>query len=571
MGNVRVSGQFPQRSLTAKTLPLLAAILLTSAGPLAARDIVLRPVAEVERTPSPLLLLVSIRKQKVRVFDVNGEFASSRISSGQPGFDTPTGVFSILEKNQTHFSNIYDGAPMPFMQRITWSGIAFHAGVVPGYRASHGCIRLPHSFAKSLFGLTRTGARVIISQDEAQPVRFEHANLFKPLPVDAIMNTGALATGETKVAVNDTGPDQPDAMPLFTGISSAFAGALPSRPRSRTEADRMMSEKISNLQAGLKSAEAAKVAASEKAKIVLKETEAAAATLANERKVIETVRATINAADQRKAAAIRAFEAYMKGEAAVVEKPDQSLSDRRSRRRAGKRDAEIAARPEPRSEDREANLEDAIVDLTIAADRVRDEAAKREMAFAGVQASLARANADREAAIAAVRDTQIELKSTQTALIEANKEQVRRAKPLSVFVSLKSKRIFLRQGFEPVLDAPIAVEMPAGPVGTHVLTAMRYGADPNAFDWRLVSAHTPAAYAVEQTAKKNKRREAQPTLPLSAGPNLAKAALDAIQIPEEIQDKIRELARPGASFIVSDRDMNPKENGPGTEFVVLTR
>jgi lipoprotein-anchoring transpeptidase ErfK/SrfK len=90
---------------------------------------------------SPLLLLVSIRKQRIRAFDVTGELNSSRISTGMRGFDTPTGVFSVLEKQTYHESNIYEGAPMPFMQRLTWSGIALHAGVVPGYRASHGCIR----------------------------------------------------------------------------------------------------------------------------------------------------------------------------------------------------------------------------------------------------------------------------------------------------------------------------------------------------------------------------------------------------------------------------------------------
>ncbi len=582
VGNVRQSSQVPGcvlRRLRAPVLAALVPLLVSTPTSLSARDIILRPVPEAQRSPSPLLLLISIRKQRVRIFDDTGEIGSSRISSGQPGFDTPTGVFSILEKNQTHYSNIYGGAPMPFMQRLTWSGIALHAGVVPGYRASHGCIRLPHSFAKTLFGITRTGGRVVVAQDEMEPTRFDHANLFKPLPAYTTKVIGALSNGETKVAANDMGSDQLSVMPHFPGVSPAMAEAMPNalpasqdgsqiatgRPRSRAEADRFMSEKISNLQGALKAAETAKVAAGEKAKIVLKETEAAMATLASERKAIEAVRATVKAAEQKQAQAVRSFEAYMKGavSGAVAAAGPVTKASARSGDKRG---------DDKRSEDKETDLEDAILDLTIEADAVRDGAARREMAFAEVQGSLSKADAARSAAIAAVSSTQIQLKSLTTALIDANKEQVRRAKPLAVFVSLKSKRVYIRQGFEPVLEAPIPVETPAAPVGTHVLTAMRYGADPNAFEWRLVSAHTPAAGTKEQTSKKNKRRDAnQPQLPASAGPRLAKAALDAIQLPQDIRDTIAELARPGASFIISDRDMSANESGPGTEFVVLTR
>ena len=79
-----------------------------------------------------------------------------------PGHDTPTGTFTILQKRRTHFSNIYDNAPMPFMQRLTWDGIALHAGQIPGTPASHGCVRLPTAFARHLFGETSLGARVYI-------------------------------------------------------------------------------------------------------------------------------------------------------------------------------------------------------------------------------------------------------------------------------------------------------------------------------------------------------------------------------------------------------------------------
>src|SRR5215475_12736301 len=117
----------------------------------------------------PLIIAVSIDQQKVRVYDANGLFAESPVSTGMRGHSTPMGVFSVIEKNKLHRSNIYSGAPMPFMQRITWSGIALHAGVLPGYPASHGCIRMPTAFAIKLWGWTRLGARVIIAPDDVEP------------------------------------------------------------------------------------------------------------------------------------------------------------------------------------------------------------------------------------------------------------------------------------------------------------------------------------------------------------------------------------------------------------------
>ena len=111
-----------------------------------------KPVAEVQvRAPDgPLMVVVSIGSQRMRVFDRHGAVIESPISTGRDEYDTPQGVFAIIERNNEHFSNLYDDAPMPNMQRITWSGVALHAGHVPGYRASHGCIRLPEKVSEKL-------------------------------------------------------------------------------------------------------------------------------------------------------------------------------------------------------------------------------------------------------------------------------------------------------------------------------------------------------------------------------------------------------------------------------------
>ena len=108
--------------------------------------------------------------------------AQSQVSTGVPGHPTPQGVFSILEKRIYHESNLYSDAPMPYMQRITWSGVAMHQGVVPGRPASHGCIRLPAAFAKRMWGLTKVGARVIIAQDEIALTEIASNRLFTALP-----------------------------------------------------------------------------------------------------------------------------------------------------------------------------------------------------------------------------------------------------------------------------------------------------------------------------------------------------------------------------------------------------
>jgi hypothetical protein len=125
----------------------------------------------------PLMIDVSIGNQRVTVYDNGTPIASAPVSTGMKGHPTPLGVFSIIQKQRWHESNLYSNAPMPFMERITWSGVALHAGVLPGYPASHGCIRLPHEFAVRLYGMTRMGARVLVTRNEVTPVEIQHPTL----------------------------------------------------------------------------------------------------------------------------------------------------------------------------------------------------------------------------------------------------------------------------------------------------------------------------------------------------------------------------------------------------------
>jgi L,D-transpeptidase catalytic domain len=133
-----------------------------------------------EMPKGPLQIVVSIDTQKVTLFSNGVRVAQGPVSTGVPGHPTPMGVFSIIEKDRYHRSNLYSNAPMPYMQRITWSGVALHEGVLPGYPASHGCIRMSHDFAQKLWPITKLGVRVVVARRELAPVGVEHPTLFKP-------------------------------------------------------------------------------------------------------------------------------------------------------------------------------------------------------------------------------------------------------------------------------------------------------------------------------------------------------------------------------------------------------
>lgn len=124
------------------------------------------PPTPLEALEDGVLIVVSIPSQRMFVFRKGELWDSSKVSTGKPGNDTPEGVFPILQKKAMHYSNLYDDAPMPYMQRLTWGGVALHAGRVPGYPASHGCIRLPHGFAKRLYGITRFNSTIVVVADE---------------------------------------------------------------------------------------------------------------------------------------------------------------------------------------------------------------------------------------------------------------------------------------------------------------------------------------------------------------------------------------------------------------------
>ena len=128
----------------------------------------------------PIMAIVSIKSQQVTFYDADGWIARAPVSTGVKGRETPAGVFAVVEKDRDHHSTMYDDAWMPHMQRITWNGVALHGGPLPGYAASHGCVRMPYGFAEKLFDKTWIGMRVIVSPNDAAPVEFSHPALIVP-------------------------------------------------------------------------------------------------------------------------------------------------------------------------------------------------------------------------------------------------------------------------------------------------------------------------------------------------------------------------------------------------------
>jgi len=148
----------------------------------------------------PLLLIVSLATQRGTLYRNGVPIAITTVSTGKAGHETPTGIFTILQRDVDHRSSLYDDAPMPYMQRLTWGGVALHGGTLPGYPASHGCIRLPQAFARLLYGVTRLGMTVIVT---------EAATIPRAAPTDPMLQSGPPLADEATLWEPDRAPNGP--------------------------------------------------------------------------------------------------------------------------------------------------------------------------------------------------------------------------------------------------------------------------------------------------------------------------------------------------------------------------
>ena len=472
----------------------------------------------------PLLAVVSLGSQHVAIYSDDGLVARSRVSSGKRGLRTPTGVFSIIQRHRHHYSNIYSGASMPYMQRITWSGIAMHAsGSVPGYPASHGCIRLPYSFAKRLWGLTKMGTRVIVSPRDTKPFAISHAFLPKPKlyrAPDTAQHVEQAAAPETTGAVELASLDGSANVALKTAgntpNSEKAENATPAKLNPIEYAALMKTQAVGEKLATEKAAKAALKTANTKAKTA--------------RGAVDDVKEAQAALGEARAKVAK----HLDDDLTEINDPDE-------REAASKAMA-----------DTETDLRYAHRDLAHARAR---EAVATPAAFDAVQAW--------KDAVAA--------KNVAKAKV---KEASRRSKPVSVFISKKEGRVFIRQAWKEVYEAPVKIRDEERPLGTHVYMALGVEQDGSALKWTAVTmperGNAKKKSRKRRRGKRAEKKVAEPATPKRHQPESAAGALERIEMPEDVRRQISELIWTGASLIVSD-NARSHEMGEYTDFIVLTR
>jgi L,D-transpeptidase catalytic domain len=426
------------------------------AGAASARDEGTVASVESRTAGEPVMAIVSLRSQQITIYDSKGWILRAPVSSGQRGRETPAGIFSIIGKEAEHYSNLYDDAYMPNMQRLTWSGIALHGGPLPGHPASHGCVRMPYDFAGQLFETTRLGMRVIVAPTDVAPVAIAHPALFQP-------KADAAAAVAARVAEADEASSKAD--------QTRLAAAVAYR---------------------------------------------------------EVAQAMVP---------VRALRTLKLRAELVVAAAERAIAS-----------SELA---EAKEQAEEAKAK--------AAARVAELEAKLAAAEAKQQPKLDRLAAAREAADAA--------ETARVEAAEAAQNAVRALQPVSVFVSRKTQRLYLRQAFRPILEIPVTIRDPDLPIGTHVFTALERTDGSGDMQWSVVSL--VGGHPSDRTPEVQSRGPGdRNTEQMRADALGAKAALDRIAIPQETLDQIAGIVSPRSSLIISDEAASA-ETGRGTEFVIL--
>ena len=470
---------------TARAILTLAAVMSMSvAGPVTAQRGTDPRHKEFPIAAEPLMAVVSLNKQRVSIYAGGNKVLQAPVSTGQKGYETPAGIYSVIEKNREHYSNLYDDAAMPFMQRLTWSGIALHAGALPGYPASHGCIRMPHEFAEQLFDLSKMGMRVVVVRDDMSPVDFAHPALFKPGP---IRSEGSIAPVADRPS-NDM-------------ASSATGGAGAGQTWRSIAAS--------------KAAAAATAAA---------RSDAAARTSSRARSEAAPFFKKIRIAEGAK----------LRAESLV---------------REAERTLESAGSPQAKQ----------------IAEEQRASALER---LAAAQNDLAAVSAEGQAKIDAATAARDEAKAAETAKAAAYDEaKAAEAKlaPVSVFISRKTQRLYVRQAFQPVFESPVTIADAEVPIGTSIFTAVAYANGEGDLRWTAFSMYDAPGVADHGPTRRHTQRNGGPT---RTDVDTAKHALERISIPQDAIDRINEIISPRSSLIISDEALS-RETGKGTDFIVL--
>ncbi len=493
----------------------------------------------------PLTLMVSLKRQRVVVFDKDGAVTSAPISSGARGHRTPTGIFSILQKRRRHYSNLYRGAAMPNMQRITWSGIALHAGHLPGYPASHGCIRLPYSFSKKLFGMTEMGTRVVVTHEQAAPQSFAHDALFKPLPAgdpDKYAEPGDDDGEKTKADAGSSAAE------MLFGISSANAredAGLPEgieRTRAAVAAYRRL--EIDKLGKAVEASTAAHLDAADKLKTANAELAQAYAAQRELQKSSQAITQRLRKAESALAAVNRNFRALYLRAASLTE-------------------AEAGAKAELEEDALEAEALRHLAEIDLAeADRAALDQLVKERQAAADKAKEHRDTLNKRYIVAqkALIDLKRRLKQAESAF-------ERRQKPITILLSKHDGKLYVRQGYDPIYETDITFKQPDAPIGTHFYHALEWNEDGSDLNWQAVTA----ARKYASKTKRSKNRKSRDDDVAGRGPPQTPGnALERANIPEEAREFLAEHLKPGSAVIISD-ERKSYETGKYTDLIVTTR
>jgi hypothetical protein len=429
--------------------------------------------AEFRPASTPRLAVIALAQQHISIYGATGKIMEAPVSTGARSYETPAGAYSILEKEEEHHSNLYDDASMPFMERLTWTGIAMHAGALPGYPASHGCARLSYGFARQLYQATKPGLRTVIVREDIIPADIEQPEMF---------SSGSKA--------------------------SPFATNATSSP-NETE-----------IRARLQSIKEAKLAEAESAKNYELKARSAA-----EKKAAEAASAA------RLAEAAKINLARMEAKLNIAASPPE----------------------------------------TVFSSTGRTEAARARAAFT-IQAARLRldtAEAQAQAKMSAARQAEEEKKTAAGALSEAaGAAEIARENtwPVSIFISRKTQRLYIRRGREPVFEGPVTIRDPDKPIGSFVFTALSYTETPGRMRWNVVSMYKNATNIEPYSETKHESRKRRPAQP--ADLTGARNALERIAVPEEAIAHLSRLPLPGASLIISDEGLS-NETGKDTDFIVF--
>lgn len=523
----------------------------------------------------PMTIVVSLGNQKADVYRGTTLITSTSVSTGKRGYSTKAGVFSILEKRRRHYSNLYNGAPMPWMQRLTWSGTALHAGVVPGYPASHGCIRLPYSFAPKLFSMTDVGGQVVVARSRVKPQLVEHPALLQPLPLPSpptLVKQENVQPAKMRRSSNDAAPASRTRLPVVlakagsvepqadqeTLIDAPFAvHAEKSAPTQRLVAVAMLEDTrahaidpnaVPPLDNGAHAAKPTAHAADKRAEAALSPVVSlSVSTVAQPAAVVATGAPESQQTEEPKAGPILTISASALTTPAVepvsLSLAIMGLNDHpplpaeKPSVMAAKLVAGAAAAAVEAAEPRSPEPLRILITRRTNRDSLRD--AQYMLAAMGYLEPQNFDGTFGTLTARAIKAFEEANDMPQTGAFTDDVEQ-------KIYAAAGKEQppqghLFVRQKFASVLDVPVSFRNPDEPLGTHVFTVMHFEQGATKAQWMGIN--------------------------LKDGED-STAVLDRIEIPDELRRNLSERLTPGSSMIVADTAINSATLPKGADFLV---